>query len=111
MNVTQVGPCDGTVQCDKDPDGKALRVDMDCMQKLNNEHHFYLAFENSVCPEYTTEKFWRMKQLIVPVVLSRAAMAPHVPADCFIAASDFESPQALASYLESLMRNKDEYRK
>lgn len=96
IEVTQVGGCDGTVQCEKDPDGKALRIDMDCMKNLNSkhinsscrvpsssldEHFFYLSFENAVCPEYTSEKFWRMKQLIVPVVLSRAAMPLHVPND------------------------------
>lgn len=93
VNVTQVGPCEGTVHCSKDPDGNALRSDIDCMQKLNgrptliifafitllDEHHFYLAFENSVCPEYTSEKFWRMKQLIVPIVLSRAVMPKDIP--------------------------------
>ncbi|KAI6190735.1 Glyco-tran-10-N domain-containing protein [Aphelenchoides bicaudatus] len=111
INVTRVGKCDGNVQCDKDSAGKALRVDMDCMQQLNDEHHFYLAFENSVCPEYTSEKFWRMKQLIVPVVLSRAAVPKHVPQDTYIAASDFDSPKDLANFLKQLMEDKEQYKK
>jgi hypothetical protein len=42
MQVTQVGACDGNVQCNKDPDGKALRIDMDCMHKLNGL--FFIGF-------------------------------------------------------------------
>ncbi|KAI6174379.1 Alpha-(1,3)-fucosyltransferase C [Aphelenchoides besseyi] len=66
-----------------------------------DEHFFHLSFENSVCPEYQSEKFWRVKQLIVPIVLSRAN----------IAASDFESPSHLARYLKMLMGNRTEYAK
>ncbi|KAI6243356.1 putative serine/threonine-protein kinase [Aphelenchoides fujianensis] len=51
----------------------------------SNSHHFYLAFENAVCPEYASEKFWRVKELIAPVVNSRAAVPPHISADAFAA--------------------------
>ncbi|KAI6234859.1 Alpha1,3-fucosyltransferase-like proteinue [Aphelenchoides fujianensis] len=81
------------------------------MKELIDSHYFYLAFENSVCPEYVTEKFWRVKELIVPVVLSRAAMPPHIPADTFIAASDFATPAALAAHLRWLIAHPQEYRK
>ncbi|KAI6233289.1 Glyco-tran-10-N domain-containing protein [Aphelenchoides fujianensis] len=87
------------------------REDLDCMTRLIVSHYFYLVFENSVCPEYVSEKFWRLKELIVPVVLSRAAIPPHIPADTFIAASDFESPAALAAHLRWLIDHPQEYRK
>jgi hypothetical protein len=37
INITQVGPCNGHVQCEKDPKGKALRIDTDCMKRLNGK--------------------------------------------------------------------------
>ncbi|KAI6224481.1 Alpha-(1,3)-fucosyltransferase C [Aphelenchoides fujianensis] len=111
LEVTRVGRCNGTIQCDKDAGTKMHRVDLDCMKRLIDSHHFYLAFENSVCPEYTTEKFWRVKDLIVPVVLSRAVVPRHIPPDVFVAASDFESPAALAAHLRWLIDHPAEYRK
>ncbi|KAI6170715.1 Glyco-tran-10-N domain-containing protein [Aphelenchoides bicaudatus] len=98
INVTQVGRC-SKVDCDNK-----------CLDKLIDSHHFYLAFENSVCPEYTTEKFWRIKKLIVPIVLSRGAMHPSIPSDSYIAASDFESPRKLAIYLSELVKDKEKYK-
>ncbi|KAI6230869.1 Alpha-(1,3)-fucosyltransferase C [Aphelenchoides fujianensis] len=96
--VTRVGGCFGR------------RVSDEELAALVADHHFFLAFENSVCPEYTTEKFWRLKDLIVPVVLSRGAVNPHeVPNGTFVAASDFRTPRELAAHLHFLIQNKREY--
>ncbi|KAI6198879.1 Fucosyl transferase [Aphelenchoides besseyi] len=77
-----------------------------------DEHYFTLAFENSICPEYTTEKYWRLKELVVPVVLSRSVLNPNQVLDgTFIAASDFESPRELAEFLQTLIKDKQEYMK
>ncbi|KAI6213036.1 Alpha-(1,3)-fucosyltransferase C [Aphelenchoides besseyi] len=111
IEITRVGACDGTIHCTKDPPGHALRKDMECMQHLNEAHYFYLAFENSVCPELLTEKFWRLRQLIVPIVLTRSVIPQHIPNDTFIAANDFESSFALAAYLKWLIGNPKEYQK
>ncbi|KAI0216041.1 hypothetical protein LSAT2_031895, partial [Lamellibrachia satsuma] len=41
-----------------------------CEHLLNTTYKFYLAFENSLCPEYITEKVWlRLKEDVVPIVL------------------------------------------
>ncbi|KAI6199315.1 Alpha-(1,3)-fucosyltransferase C [Aphelenchoides besseyi] len=99
IKVTRVGACDGTIHCAKDPPGHALRKDMDCMAHLN------------VCPELLTEKFWRLRQLIVPIVLTRSVIPLHLPNDTFIAANDFDSPFELAAYLKWLIGNPREYQK
>ncbi|KAI6234862.1 Alpha-(1,3)-fucosyltransferase C [Aphelenchoides fujianensis] len=111
IEVTRVGRCNGTFECPKNRDLKGRLKKTNCMKELIDSHFFYLAFENSVCPEYVTEKFWRVKELIVPVVLSRAVMPPHIPADTFIAASDFATPAALAAHLRWLIAHPQEYRK
>ena len=81
------------------------------MQKFHSDtHFFYLALENSVCHQYVTEKFWHLKQLIVPVVLSRRALANlTIPSNSFIAADDFENVQKLAEHLKMLANNRELY--
>jgi alpha-1,3-fucosyltransferase len=70
---------------------------------------FYLSFENSICKDYVTEKFWRFKKLIVPIVMKRDIYQNIIPNSSFIAASDFKSSQELADYLQKLALNREEY--
>ncbi len=38
--------------------------------KLLQDYKFYLAFENTYCRDYISEKFWNaLKQDIVPIVM------------------------------------------
>ena len=78
---------------------------------FSEKHYFYLAFENSVCDYYVTEKFWRLKHLIVPVVLKRSILSGIVDDEYFIAADDFESPEALIERLQYLAETPQEYKK
>nr|CAD2194548.1 unnamed protein product [Meloidogyne enterolobii] len=98
--ITQMGGCVGKNDCGRE-----------CEDKLIDSHFFYLAFENSVCDEYLTEKFWRLKNLIVPVVLSRKVIKNvNIPKDSFIAADDFKSPKELAKFLEDVAADKNRYK-
>jgi len=53
-----------------------------CVAMLERRYYFYLAFENSLCADYITEKYWRtLRRDVVAVVLgaadySRAIVAP-----------------------------------
>uniref|UniRef100_A0A0M3IR54 Fucosyltransferase n=1 Tax=Ascaris lumbricoides TaxID=6252 RepID=A0A0M3IR54_ASCLU len=83
-----------------------------CAEREIAQHHFYLAFENSVCRDYVTEKaFMRMEKIIVPVVLKRSIASSLLPNGSFIAADDFDSPASLAAYMQHLETNKTEYLK
>lgn len=58
-----------------------------------------------------TEKFWRIKNLIVPIVLRRRIASKFAPNNSFIAVDDFKSIDELGKYLNFLMLNKTEYLK
>ncbi|VDM40946.1 unnamed protein product [Toxocara canis] len=75
-------------------------------------YYFYLAFENSVCYDYTTEKVWNkgFKHYVVPIVLKRSILQPYAPPHSFIAADDFHTVKEMADYLKYLMLNKTAYR-
>ena len=46
------------------------RVDPYCHTNIAKQYWFYLAFENSICNDYITEKLWRTLQTqTVPVVM------------------------------------------
>ncbi|XP_010890731.2 alpha-(1,3)-fucosyltransferase 7 isoform X2 [Esox lucius] len=75
--------------------------------------HFYLAFENSVAPDYITEKLWRnaYEAGAVPVVLgpSRADYEALVAPGSFIHVNDFNSTQELAVFLKQLATDRRSY--
>lgn len=52
-----------------------------------------------------------MKNLVVPIVLSREVMDGIAPADSFIAVDDFNSTQELVTRLNDLINNGDDYMK
>ncbi|KAI1717036.1 glycosyltransferase family 10 (fucosyltransferase) c-term domain-containing protein [Ditylenchus destructor] len=101
INITNFGECFGR-RCPGD----------ECLERNIDEHFFYLAFENSICKQYVTEKFWRIKRLVVPVVLSRMVLEGFdIPPDSFIAVDDFQSIEDLAKHLVYLRNNQKEYLK
>lgn len=69
-------------------------------------HKFYLAFENSICADYITEKTWsRLSSAIVPIVLGGADYKTFLPPHSYIDVKNFSSPNALATYLYKLDKN------
>ncbi|KAL3841347.1 hypothetical protein ACJMK2_019506 [Sinanodonta woodiana] len=84
-----------------------------CFEMLSKEYKFYLAFENSNCRDYITEKFFvnGLSNDIIPIVMGAApedyerAAPPH----SYIHVEDFETPKLLAEYLHKLDQNDDLY--
>lgn len=90
-----------------------------CMVNLYNSYKFYLAFENSHCDYYITEKYFKIYKKeklfnvnIIPVV--RGARLEHYleaapDPRSFVFADEFNSPKHLADYLHYLDRNSSAY--
>lgn len=81
-----------------------------CDQLLNEQYKFYIAFENSLCLDYATEKFYGRATLnAVPIVLKRSLVEKLFPKGSFVAASDFVHPKFLAAHLKYLGSNDTAY--
>uniref|UniRef100_A0A023GFR3 Fucosyltransferase n=1 Tax=Amblyomma triste TaxID=251400 RepID=A0A023GFR3_AMBTT len=80
---------------------------------VTKQYKFYLAFENSNCREYITEKLWwnAYEKEIVPVVMgaSKEEYSRLAPPHSFIHVEDFTSPEDLARYLVYLDTNASAY--
>ncbi|XP_017887895.1 alpha-(1,3)-fucosyltransferase 5-like [Ceratina calcarata] len=85
--------------------------DRDC--PVLNAYKFYLAFENSNCKDYITEKvFWHgYHKLAVPVIMGapKKDCERLLPPRSFLHVTDFADPSALANYIKYLGQHNDKY--
>lgn len=76
------------------------KMSEECLRKVSGEYRFYLSFENSICKDYVTEKFFNILNTdMVPVVLGGASYSRIAPPDSFIDALSFKSPRELGRHL------------
>ena len=80
---------------------------------LSKKYKFYLAFENSDCEDYITEKFWETLSLgMIPIVRSqRVDYKRLAPPNSYIHTDWFNSPQQLAQYLKDTASQTDALQK
>ena len=105
IEVDVYGKC-GDLRCSTSAHGGNRH---ECQRSVAHRYHFYLAFENSQCRDYATEKlFMSLRYGLVPVVLgdNRALYEQVAPPGSFIHIADFAGPQQLAEYLHYLMTNR-----
>lgn len=85
----------------------------DCELEELKMNKFYLAFENSNCSSYITEKFWRSLHFgIIPIVIqpNKQSYEAVAPKNSFIHASDFDFDlDRLADYLNKVSSNFEWY--
>jgi hypothetical protein len=79
--------------------------------KLISQYKFYLAFENSNCKDYVTEKYFQALHVgTVPIVFGAPNIDDFIPANhSVINVEHFPSPKALAEYVKYLDENDDRY--
>jgi len=89
---------------------------------VENDYFFYLSFENSLCKDYITEKFFNaMKRKVIPIVLGGSTpdnkekisddyfTGLHAPPHSFIDARNFSSPKELAEHLKNIYASPELY--
>ncbi|XP_046349983.2 glycoprotein 3-alpha-L-fucosyltransferase A-like [Haliotis rufescens] len=78
----------------------------ECLGLLNTTYRFYLSFENSLCKDYITEKFYNtFRTSAIPIVRGGADYERLLPEGTFINTASFDSPKSLANYIRYLERN------
>ena len=71
-----------------------------CREMVRSDYKFYIGFENSLCPDYVTEKLTAgLLYEAVPVVMGGVDYTAFAPPHSFIDVNDFASPKQLANYL------------
>ena len=82
----------------------------DCKVIIGHKFKFFLAFENSLCKDYITEKFFIiLRYNIIPVVLGAGIYEDYVPKSGYINVLDYKSPKDLTDYLLYLDKNRTAY--
>lgn len=102
-------------------DNKTLKIAQIHLSEIEllSKYKFYLAFENSRCPEYVTEKIYKiinfdtLDNSPAPIVMGpkKSWHEKNLPLMSFIHVDDFSSPEALAYYLDHLNSNSNSYLK
>ncbi|XP_034490864.1 alpha-(1,3)-fucosyltransferase C [Drosophila innubila] len=101
IEVDIYGSC-GSLSC--------ARGDPHCDDMLDTDYKFYLAFENSLCVDYVTEKLYgALQHRIIPVVFGGANYTRFLPPHSYIDANRFENVEQLAMHLRYVANDLSEY--
>ncbi|XP_042881467.1 alpha-(1,3)-fucosyltransferase C-like [Penaeus japonicus] len=99
------GAC-GALSCGR---RKSHRKDRCWQDVLARRYLFYLAFENSMCDAYVTEKLWKpLVHGVVPIVLGGANYSQYLPPNSYINALEYQ-PRELALLLRQLQASPRDY--
>lgn len=102
------GKC-GTLSCPLG--GYHLFKNERCYEMLMKNYKFYLAFENSVCTDYVTEKLFNILNYdVIPIVYGGANYAHILPPNSYIDVRNFTSPEQLVKYLHYVGNNETIYK-
>ena len=72
-----------------------------CHNLLGDNYKFYLSFENAMCKDYITEKFFKvLSQNTIPIVFTGANMSTVAPPHSYINVADFPTIEALVGHLK-----------
>ena len=101
IDVDIYGHCGKEVKC-----GEFGELHVDCVKEFIGQYKFYLAFENSFCDDYYTEKLTKLIGVdTIPVVMGMANYTEILTQGTFLDVRNYTSPQKLAKHLLFLSKN------
>ena len=106
IDIVSLGECGIPWNCGK------RYVHDDCFKILNRTYRYYLAFENSFCRQYFTEKFYdNFNYDIIQIVRGgeKDDGKNLLPSGTFINTDDFKSIEQLGDFLRKLSWSVDDY--
>ncbi|KII71050.1 Alpha-(1,3)-fucosyltransferase 9 [Thelohanellus kitauei] len=75
-------------------------------EKIISNHKFFLAFENSHCEDYNTEKYWHAILFgSIPIVMGYNKNLDHLIPGSYLDVFNFTNPKHLAQHLIEVMSN------
>ena len=102
MDVDVYGKCSrGPIKrsCGRDQE-------LECYRMMEEQYKFYLSFENSICDDYITEKYFNIfKYNVIPVTYSGGKFTEIAPPHSSINVLEYPSVKSLVEYLEKLHKN------
>ena len=98
MTVDIYGKC-GAHHCSR-------KNERECYRNMERHYKFYLSFENSICDDYVTEKFFNILSYnVIPVTFGGANLtALGAPPRTHVDAISFGSVKKVVNYLRTLAR-------
>ncbi|XP_046545592.1 LOW QUALITY PROTEIN: alpha-(1,3)-fucosyltransferase C-like [Haliotis rubra] len=82
----------------------------DKTDEVLKHYKFYLAFENSYCRDYISEKFWSsLRRHQIPIVAGGGDYARVAPPHSYINVLEYQSTEELAGYIKYLDQNDEAY--
>ena len=108
IDIDILGACGRRWQC-----GKRFNHDIqECFSILNSTYRYYLAFENTLCTDYITEKFFENYDYDILQIVRGGDLKTrpiNISKEAYISTSDFKDAHALGKYLQSLSQDTNQY--
>ena len=83
--------------------------EQDCYKMMEKNYKFYLSFENSLCEDYITEKYFNIFNYnVIPISYSGVNFSAMAPPHSSINALEYD-PKMLSRYLERLNKEDNLY--
>jgi len=77
--------------------------DQNCYKMIEKKYKFYLSYENSICKDYITEKYYNLLPYnTIPVVFNGANMSGVAPPHSYISVMDYGSVRDLVEDLKNI---------
>lgn len=110
IQVDSYGACLNNIEFDNEELVGMQSLNSEELFDLIGQYKFHIAFENAICDDYITEKLYRALHVgSVPIYMGASNVKDWSPERSYISVNHFNSPRALAAFLNTLDADDDSY--